>query len=127
MTTSIQSILNYPQFQSLTTSIKLPIKTAYKISRLSNAIDQEIAFYQTKFREIVEEHCQKDESGNYVPTADGRGFQIIPGKEAECNQAMIDLHSLEIELPDITFSIDEFDGMELTVNDLSGIMPFIVD
>ena len=127
MTTNIQSILNYPQFQSLTTSIKLPIKTAYKISRLSNAIDQEITFYQVKFREIVEEYCQRDENGNYVPTADGQGFQIISGKEAECNQAMIDLQSLEVELPDITFVIDEFDGMELTVNDLSGIMPFIVD
>ena len=127
MTTNIQSILNYPQFQVITTSIKLPIKTAYKISRLSKAIDQEITFYQTKFREIVEEYCQKDENGNYVPTVDGQGFQIISGKEAECNQAMIDLHSLEVELPDITFAIDEFDGMELTVNDLSGIMPFIVD
>lgn len=127
MTTNIQSILNYPQFQSLTTSIKLPIKTVYKISRLSKAIDQEIAFYQAKFREIAEEYCQKDENGNYVFTADGQSLQIISGKEEECNQAMIDLYSLEVELPDITFVIDEFDGMELTVNDLNGIMPFIID
>ena len=40
---------------------------------------------------------------------------------------MEDLHTLEIELPDITFNIDEFDGLELRIQDLNGIMPFIVD
>jgi hypothetical protein len=34
---------------------------------------------------------------------------------------------LEITLPDITFSIEEFDGMELTVQDMSGILPFITE
>ena len=127
MKTQLQTILNFSQFYSLTTSHKLPIKVAYKLSRLATAIESEVAFYQTKFREILNEYCLVDDNGNYVPTDDGRGFKIQPGKEIECNQAMADLHSLEIELPDITFNIDEFDGLELRIQDLNGIMPFIVD
>lgn len=127
MKLQIQSILNFSQFFPHTTQTKLPIKTAYKISRLATAIEQEVSFYQTKFREIVEEYCLRDENGNFVPTADGQGFKIVEGKEAECNQAMFELHTLEVELPDITFDIDEFDGLELTISDLNGIMPFIKD
>lgn len=127
MKTQLQTILGFSQFCSLAASIKLPIKVAYKLSRLATAIDGEIAFYQTKFREILDEYCLVNEDGNYIPTEDGQGFKIQPGKEIECNQAMADLHSLEIELPDITFSIDEFDGLELRIQDLNGIMPFIVD
>jgi hypothetical protein len=127
MKTQLQTILNFSQFYSLTTSQKLPIKVAYKLSRLATAIESEVTFYQTKFREILNEYCLVDDNGNYVPTDDGQGFKIQPGKEIECNQAMADLHSLEIELPDITFNIDEFDGLELRIQDLNGIMPFIVD
>ena len=127
MKLQLQTILNFSQFYSLTVSRNLPIKTAYKLSKLSTAVENEITFYQTKFREILNEYCLVDDNGNYVPTEDGQGFKIQPGKEIECNQAMADLHNLEIELPDITFSIDEFDGLELRIQDLNGIMPFIVD
>jgi hypothetical protein len=127
MNTTIQTILDFSQFYPHTVNAKLPIKTAYKLSRLATAIESEVTFYQTKFREILNEYCLVDDNGNYVPTDDRQGFKIQPGKEIECNQAMADLHSLEIELPDITFSIDEFDGLELRIQDLNGIMPFIVD
>ena len=127
MKTQLQTILNFPQFYSLTSATKIPIKTAYKLSRLADAIEKEVNFYRTKFREILDEYCLLDDNGNYATTDDGTGYKIQPGKEAECNQAMEDLHALEIELPDITFSIDDFDGMELRIQDLNGIMPFIVD
>ena len=127
MKLQLQKILNFSQFYSLTTSRSLPIKTAYKLSKLATAVETEVTFYQTKLREILNEYCLVDDNGNYVLTDDGQGFKIQPGKEVECNQAMADLHSLEIELPNITFSIDEFDGLELRIQDLNGIMPFIVD
>lgn len=127
MKLTLQSILNYPQFYPLVSNAKLPIKTAYKLSRLNDAISKEITFYQTQLREIVEEYCTKDEEGKYVPTEDGRGFRITVGKETECNTRMLELHQLEVELPDITFTIDEFDGVELRVQDLTGIMPFVTE
>lgn len=127
MKITLQSILNYPQFYPLVSNAKLPIKTAYKLSRLNEAISKEISFYQTQLREIVGEYCIKDEEGKYVPTEDGQGFRIMAGKEAECNTRMSELHQLEVELPDITFTIDEFNGVELRVQDLTGIMPFITE
>lgn len=127
MKTQLETILNFPQFYSLTTTTKIPIKTAYKLSRLADAIEKEINFYRTKFREILNEYCLLNDDGSYATTDDGAGYKIQPGKEVECNQAMEELHALEIELPDITFTIDDFDGLELRIQDLNGIMPFIVD
>ena len=125
MKLTLQSILNFPEFFPLTTTTRLPIKTAYKLSRLATAVEQEINFYRTKLREILAEYCQKDEEGNYIPTADGQGFRIIEGKEAECRKAMEELDTLEVELPDIMFDIEEFEGLELKISELNGIMPFI--
>lgn len=127
MNTTIQTILDFSQFYLHTVNAKLPIKTAYKLSRLAKAADTEMDFYRTKFNEILAEFCQTDDNGKYVYTEDGQGYKILEGREYECNQAMTDLHELEIELPDITFTIEEFDGIELTINELDGIMPFIVD
>lgn len=127
MITQLYTILNFPQFYANTSSVRLPIKTAYKLSRLSTAINTEIEFYQNRFREIVTEYCETDENGNFIPTENGQGFQLRPGTEVECNAAVNELHSLEIILPDITFSIEEFEGMELSVQDMEGIIPFIVN
>jgi hypothetical protein len=37
-------------------NIKLPLKTTYKFARLMKRTEEEIIFYQEKFREIVEEY-----------------------------------------------------------------------
>ena len=50
MTTQLYTILNFPQFYANTSSVRLPIKTAYKLSRLQSAISTEIEFYQNKTR-----------------------------------------------------------------------------
>ena len=115
--------------QTLYTSIKnvkLPLKTTYKFTRLMKRAEEEIAFYQEKFREIVEEYGVK-EDGQYKLTADGQSVVIIPGKEAECNSRLNELRNLEIEINDIKFSIEELEGIEVSVTELSCLMSLIED
>ena len=117
------------ELQSLYTSIaniKLPLKTTYKFTRLMKRAEEEISFYQEKFREIVEEYGVK-ENGEYKLTPDGQSIVIIAGKEVECNQKLAELRNLEVMIEGITFSIDELEGIDVSIQELSCLMPLIED
>ena len=127
MTVQLNQILNFSHFYTIAINKKMPIKTTYKLSRLASAIEEEIKFYQNSLRSLLQNYCLTDENGDYIPTEDGLGYRVQPGSEEECNKALAELHSLEITLPDITFTIEELDGLELTLQELQGIMPFITE
>ena len=75
-------ILELQNLYASIANIKLSLKTTYKFTRLMKRAEEEISFYQEKFREIVEEYGVK-ENGEYKLTPDGQSIVIIPGKEVE--------------------------------------------
>lgn len=125
MTLKINQILSFPEFYSLASSTKLPIKTSYKFARLANEVEKNVEFYQTSFRAILNEYGQKDDEGNLVPTEDGQGVKIQEGKIAECNAKVAELHDLDIELPDIRFTLDELENCLVTPQQMIQFLPFI--
>ena len=121
----MQNILNFNIFYNEVKSSKLPLKTAYKLSLLVKAIDDKIQFYQEKLQEILMECAQLDENNRPIPTKDGNGVKVKPGFEMECMNRVNELQSLEIELPDTKFNIDDFGNIEISVEMFSVILPFI--
>ena len=107
-------------------NIKLPLKTTYKFTRLMKRAEEEISFYQEKFREIVEEYGVK-ENGEYKITPDGQSIAIIPGKEIECNTKLAELRNLEVLIEGIKFSIEELEGIDVSIQELACIMSLIED
>ena len=105
-------------------NIKLPLKTTYKFTRLMKRAEEEISFYQEKFREIVEEYGVK-ENGEYKLTPDGQSIVIIPGKEAECNNKLAELRNLEVQIDGIKFSVEELEGIDVSISELSCLMSLI--
>ena len=113
--------------QSLYNSIsntKLPLKTTYKFTKLLKRAEEELNFYQEKFREIVEEYGVK-ENGEYKLTPDGQSIAIIPGKEIECNTKLAELRNLDVSIEGITFSIEELEGIDVSISELSCLMSLI--
>lgn len=106
--------------------IKLPLKTTYKFARLEKRAEEELSFYQKKFREIVEEYGVK-ENGQYKMSPDGQSIIIISGKEEECNEKLAELRNLEVDIKDIKFSIDELEGIDVSIAELSCLMSLIED
>lgn len=104
--------------------IKLPLKTTYKFTRLMRRAEEEISFYQEKFREIIEEYGVK-ENGQYKMLSDGASIAIVPGKEVECNQKLTELRNLEVQIDNIKFSIEELEGIDVSISELSCLMPLI--
>jgi hypothetical protein len=107
-------------------NIKLPLKTTYKFTRLMKRAEEEISFYQEKFREIVEEYGVK-ENGEYKITPDGQSIAIIPGKEVECNTKLAELRNLDVLIDGIKFSIEELEGIDVSISELSCLMSLIED
>ena len=107
-------------------NIKLPLKTTYKFARLMKRAEEEVEFYQKKFAEIVEEYGVK-ENGQYKFTSDGQSIAIIPGKEVECNTKLAELRNLDVLIDGIKFSIEELEGIDVSISELSCLMSLIED
>lgn len=118
-------VLALQDFCVLTQDKKLPIKTTYKISRLNRRVEEELQFYQKEFMRIVNEYALK-ENGELVYSDDMTSIKIIPGKEEECSNKIIELKDLDIDI-DIVFTIEELEGLDLTVSQMGSILPLIKD
>lgn len=107
-------------------NIKMPIKTAYKLSKLQRAIEEEMTFSQEEYKKIVDEYAERDETGNYKFLDEAKSnIQIKANCFKEAEQKMNELQNLEIELPGISFSFSEFENIEITPEEMSGLMDFI--
>ena len=119
-------VLELSNLYSSISNIKLPLKTTYKFTRLMKRAEEELNFYQEKFREIVEEYGVK-ENGEYKLTPDGQSIAIIPGKEIECNTKLAELRNLDVLIDGIKFTIEELDGIDVSISELSCLMSLIED
>lgn len=104
----------------------IPLKGAYKINKIKKAAEKESEFYSEKFQEIVDKYAQKDDEGNVKFSDDGEQILIQEGKIDECNQALVELQNLEVEIENYDLSLDDF-GNDVTISPekLEPLMPFL--
>lgn len=119
-------ILALPNFYASIHEKKMPIKTAYKLSKLAKRAEEETQFYQSQFQKIIDEYALR-EDGQLVYSEDMTSIKIIPGKEDECAKKITELREIEVDIKDFTFSIDEFENLELTMAEMSALFPLIAD
>ena len=99
-------------------SQKTSVKTAYKISKILSAVEKEFEFYQTKFTEIINEYSEKDENGQPVLINDGQGVKIQPDKISEAQIKMVELEAIEVDLTASPLTLDELEGLEISISDM---------
>lgn len=125
MQLTMQDILGFAGFYDSVKSQKLSMKTAYRLAQLAKAVEEELAFYREKVQMIINEYGEKNENGELIPTEDGNGVKLRPGTEKECFEAMRELQEIEVTLPDVKFSIEDFGDVELNSTEMASIFPFI--
>ena len=101
----------------------MPVKTAYKFSKIDKIIKEEMEFYQNKINEIIECYGEKNNNGDYVILESG--IKIKEDFRVQCQQEIIELENLEIEIADIFFTLDELEIFQLSINELSILEQFI--
>jgi len=103
---------------------KLSPKIAYKLLKFIKALEFDENFFNSKLREIVNEYAEKDEKGKL--RADEKGNIVVSEDKQEAFKKAIDeLNDIEVTTPDIKFTLDELQGLTLSVVDMSIIEDFI--
>lgn len=123
MKIKINQILLLSEFLNNNKFIKMPVKTAYKFSKIDKIIKEEMEFYQNKINEIIECYGEKNNNGDYVILESG--IKIKEDFRVQCQQEIIELENLEIEIADIFFTLDELEIFQLSINDLGILEQFI--
>lgn len=104
---------------------KMPLKTAYKFSRLMRYLEKEIGFYQAEFAKVLQTYGKKDNEGNLAISQDGESIEILPGKEVECNTKILELRNLDVTVEGFEFTLEELENLSLTLNEVSCMLSLI--
>ena len=127
MQKTISQVLGFHAIADKVKERAIAFQTAYKLSRLFKSIENELVFYHEKLREIICRHAELDEEGNPIFVDGGAAVKLIAGHESDCYEEMQELQAIEVELPDISFTVGEFGDMEVTMEQMEAIMPFIAE
>lgn len=118
------------QFQSVYSTLaeaKLPFKVAYKLNKLYEESQREAKWYNKEFSLILDEYGMRDESGNFIRTADRLAIKIQEGRESECQAKIQELAQVDVELKSPKLTMDDLSAIdaELTVREVAILMNFI--
>lgn len=103
---------------------KISSKLAYKIMKFCKSVAADEEFYNNKRNEIINEYAVRDENGAIVQSDDGV-VNIIQDKIPEANAALMELNGVEVEAPNIKFSLSELEELKLSVADMFALDAFI--
>ena len=127
MTLKMSQITDFASFFTKVKSQKLPFKTSYRITLLAQEIEKHLNYYQEQFCSLLQEYGKKDENGNFCPTEDGSGVLLEEATMSEAYAKLNELRDLDVELPDVKFTLDDFGNIELSPEEMYIIFPFIED
>ena len=103
---------------------KFNLQTQYKILKLIKAIEEEDELMNQSVLKLANDFAERDNNGKVVKTEDG-GIKIDENKKAELALALNEMNTTQLQLPDIYFNLEEFDRLDLTLEELDAFIPFI--
>lgn len=109
---------------STLTQNPMPMRLAYKFSKFSSKIEEDYNFFIEKTREIIFKYAQVNENGQIQHNENGN-IMIKQDCISQTNQELQELEEIEIETPDIIFTLDELESLNISPADLQCLLPFI--
>ena len=122
MKVTLNEAMHLNQIIGTITDMSLPFSTSYKFSKLYAETQAVATFFQKEVSKMTETYGEKDEDGNFV-TIDGN-IKIQSDHLEECQALMAKLMDVDVDLPDIKFSLDEIGG-NWTISDMLVLNKFI--
>lgn len=121
---NILTLINATKVFNQIVQEKISPKLAYKILKLCKGAAEEEQFYDKKRSEIIQEYAVKDVDGKVAVSEDGM-ITIMPDKIPEAEKALQELNTIEVEVPNIKFTLDELEELKLSVSDMFALEAFI--
>lgn len=104
-------------------SKQFSIQTQYKFLKLKKSLLDELDIYREQ-RAGLQRFFELDEEGNPI-MLDANTIKIKEGEHEELYKVIDEIESVEIQIPDIYFSLDELENLGLTLDDLETLDQFI--
>lgn len=123
---NIVTLMNAAKVFNQVAQTKISSKLAYKIMKLCKSVATDEEFYNNKRSEIINEYAVRDENGQIVMSDDGM-ISIMQDKIPEAEKALRELNEIEVDAPNIKFTLDELDELKLSVADMFALDAFIVE
>ena len=125
MKIKMEELVSFHQGSDFFSNKTLPLKGAFKLNRIKKDIENDFSFYQEKFKEILEKYARRNENGEIEFSEDGSQILIKEGQINECNEELNNLNSMEIEVDNYDFNIEELGNIDCTPEELEILMPFL--
>lgn len=125
MNLKISQVMEFHAVYSTLKEQEMPIKLAYRLNQIEEICEKKVIFYETKMRDIITRYSEKDNDGNPVFLEDNKSIKILPEHVQECTEKIQELAELDVDLPDIKFTLDQLDELKLSVLEVKALMPFI--
>lgn len=117
MKININNVLQIEELCNKFSNRVISARTAYKFAKLTKVVSEEANFYREQYILYLNEFGEKNENGNF--SMDDKGnIKIIFGSEQKCKEKFEELNRFEVELPDIKFTLDELENLEMTAKDM---------
>ena len=116
--------LSFKRFAQTIEQHKFPLRTAFRISVIRRCVETNLTFYFEELTKLLDEYAIKDENGKFEADENGN-YKIAPDKIPECNEKITNLLNFEFEIEASKLELDDLESLELSVEELSAIYPFI--
>lgn len=126
VTVTMDQIIDFRKQGDIFDGVNLPLKVAYKLNKIKQAVNVEGDFYVDKFREIIDKYAKKDAEGKVELSEDENQIMIQEDKIDICDEELTALQELTVEIDNLGLSIDDFDdSLQCTPEALEVLMPFL--
>ena len=100
------------------------IQTQYKILKLQKSIIEEKVIVDELLNKVIEDYCKRDDNNQPIFGENGN----YTFREEDLNEILSrieEINNTDIQVPDIYFSLDELEGLGLTLDELRSFYGFI--
>ena len=105
------------------TEKEMPLRLAYKFSKILSSIEKDYEFYISEMRKIISKYSEKDDQGN--PIQEEGNIKIQKDYVSMADKSVQELYNMEFNLPDIKISLSELEDLSIKPSSLQVLIPFI--
>ena len=102
---------------------KLSPKLSYKLMKFVKKIEVEEDFYNKQIGELIDKYGERHSDNNLIYT--DNGVKIQNDKISNCNAELQEVDNVEVDAPDLSFTLDELSEIKLSVRDMFFLQDFI--
>lgn len=125
MNLTMQQVIEFHTVYSIIKDQEMSVKLAYRLNQIEEICEKKSNFYEITMRDIITRYSEKDSDGNPVFLEDNKSVKIKSDSIAECTEKIQELAELEVEVPDISFTLEELGDIKLSLTEVKALMPFI--